>query len=183
MKTRTGQTGRMHNRPRTTIRLLTDADEADVLAFEIANRAFFAAAVGDRGDAYFSEFPERHRALASENDAGTLMMFLVRDADDRLVGRVNLVDIADGAAELGYRIGEHASGQGHASAAVRLALEAAADRGITRIAAKTTSNNAASRRVLERSGFVRQPSGTPSHLTVGEVEHPAVHYARDTRSA
>ncbi len=183
MKTRTGQTGRMHNRPRTTIRLLTLADEADVLAFELANRAFFAGAVGDRGDDYFAEFPQGHRALVSENDAGTLMMFLVRDESDTLVGRVNLVDIADGAAELGYRIAQHAGGQGHASAAVRLALAAAADRGLTRITAKTTSNNAASRRVLERSGFVRQPTGTPSHLTVGEVEHPAVHYARDTRSA
>ena len=169
----------MQTRPHTTIRLLTLADEADVLAFELANRAFFAAAVGDRGDAYFSEFTERHRALVAENDAGTLMMFLGRDRRDALVGRVNLVDIADGAAELGYRIAEHAGGQGHAKAAVRLALEAAAGRGITRIAAKTTSNHAGSRQVLKRSGFVRQAAGTPSHLTVGEVAHPAVHFAWD----
>jgi [ribosomal protein S5]-alanine N-acetyltransferase len=30
------------------------------MAFELANRAFFATAISDRGDAYFEHFAERH---------------------------------------------------------------------------------------------------------------------------
>lgn len=39
--------------------------------------------------------------------------------DGEVVGRVNLVDLIDGAAELGYRIAERAAGRGLATSAVR----------------------------------------------------------------
>ena len=43
---------------------------AAVLAFESANRAYFASSISDRGDGYFETFAERHRALLAEQDAG-----------------------------------------------------------------------------------------------------------------
>jgi [ribosomal protein S5]-alanine N-acetyltransferase len=35
-----------------------------VLAFELVNRAYFAASVSDRGDEFFGQFPERHSAMS-----------------------------------------------------------------------------------------------------------------------
>jgi ribosomal-protein-alanine N-acetyltransferase len=43
---------------------------------------------------------------------------LVGDGGE-VLGRFNLVDVEDGSAELGYRVAEHAAGQGLATAAVR----------------------------------------------------------------
>jgi [ribosomal protein S5]-alanine N-acetyltransferase len=34
-----------------------------VLAFELVNRAYFAASISDRGDEFFDQFPDRHTAL------------------------------------------------------------------------------------------------------------------------
>ena len=42
-----------------------------VLAFELANRSYFAAFISDRGDEYFDQFPEQHGALLAEQEAGT----------------------------------------------------------------------------------------------------------------
>ena len=40
------------------------ADHAPaVLAFELANRAYFAASISDRGDEFFTQFASRHSAL------------------------------------------------------------------------------------------------------------------------
>ena len=81
----------------TSIHLLTTEDEHEALAFERENRVFFARAVGDRGEDYFASFPQRHAGLVAENEAGTSMLFLVRNEQGRVVGRVNLGDLADGA--------------------------------------------------------------------------------------
>ncbi|MEV7771637.1 GNAT family N-acetyltransferase [Kitasatospora sp. NPDC086791] len=125
-----------------------------LLAFELANRAYFARSVPDRGDAYFSEFPARHSALLAEQSGGTCLFHVVRDADGELVGRVNLVDIADGGAELGYRVAESAGGRGIATAAVAEVCRLAADLyGLRFLTAATTVDNAASRAVLARNGF------------------------------
>jgi ribosomal-protein-alanine N-acetyltransferase len=162
------------------IDLLTPADEEELLAFEVRNREFFARAVGDRGDDYFAEFAKRHRALVEENAAGTTAMFLVRDRDGRLVGRVNLFDIADGSADLGYRIAEDAGGRRYAREAVRLVLAAAAERGVRRVTAMTTADNLASQRVLEVSGFVRVADGEPAELAIGDRTHPTLHFESAT---
>jgi hypothetical protein len=40
------------------------AEHADaVLQFETVNRGYFAAAVPDRGDDFFADYPARHAAL------------------------------------------------------------------------------------------------------------------------
>ncbi|MFJ8593664.1 GNAT family N-acetyltransferase [Streptomyces sp. NPDC093598] len=139
-----------------TLELLR-ADHADaLLAFERENRAYFARTVPDRGDAYFTAagFAARHRALLDEQHARVCHFHVVLGEDGDLIGRVNLVDVTDGSAELGYRIGEHAAGRGVATAAVaEVCRLAAADYGLTSLTAVTTLDNPASMRVLARSGF------------------------------
>ncbi len=47
------------------------ADHAPaILAFELANRACFAASVSDRGDQFYEQFTERHSALLAGQEAG-----------------------------------------------------------------------------------------------------------------
>ncbi|MFD3549286.1 GNAT family N-acetyltransferase [Streptomyces sp. NPDC058655] len=126
-----------------------------LLEFERDNRSYFATAVPDRGDHYFAHFDVRHRDLLAEQAAGLHFFHVLVGESGEVVGRVNLVDVADGAAELGYRIAERAAGQGLATAAVREACRrAASDYGLTRLRAVTTLDNAASRAVLARTGFL-----------------------------
>ncbi|MER5184156.1 GNAT family N-acetyltransferase [Streptomyces sp. NPDC002896] len=131
------------------------ADHAPaLLAFEQENRQYFARSVSDRGDAYFVEFASRHRALLAEQEAGLCHFHVVMNDQGDLVGRVNLVDVEHGAAELGYRIGESAAGRGIATAAVREAcgLAVVAYR-LSGLWAVTTLDNRASMAVLEHNGF------------------------------
>ncbi|MFF0163230.1 GNAT family N-acetyltransferase [Streptomyces sp. NPDC005263] len=131
------------------------ADHADaLLAFERANRGYFARSIPDRGDAYFEEFAARHKALLAEQDAGLCHFHVLVDEDGELVGRVNLVDVAAGCAELGYRVGESAAGHGVATAAVRDVCRLAGTAyGLVSLTARATLDNPASRTVLERNGF------------------------------
>ena len=90
-----------------------------VLAFELANRQYFAAFISDRGDEFYDQFTERHRALLAEQEAGTGAFYVLVAGDASVLGRFNLVFAEDGAAELGYRVAQHAAGRGVATAAVR----------------------------------------------------------------
>ena len=126
-----------------------------LLAFEQANRAYFAASVPDRGEDYFAEFEARHAQLLAQQAAGTDFFHVLVAEGGEVVGRVNLFEVADGSAELGYRIAQKAAGKGLATAAVReLRGLAAGQYGLTRLRAKVTLDNPASRKVLERNGFV-----------------------------
>lgn len=129
-----------------------------VLAFEVANRAYFAAAVPDRGEEFFTDYPKRHAALLAMQAAGTDRFHVLLDDGGVLAGRVNLVDITDGGAELGYRIGQGFAGRGAATDAVRQAVALAGGAyGLRRLRAETTLDNHGSRKVLLRNGFT--PTG------------------------
>ncbi|MFJ6569109.1 GNAT family N-acetyltransferase [Streptomyces sp. NPDC091292] len=144
-----------------------------LLAFERENRDYFAASISDRGDAYFAEFDARHAALLAEQATGACHFHLIVDGNGEVLGRVNLIDVKDGDAELGYRIARGAAGKGLATAAVRdVCALAATVYGLTSLRAVTTLDNLGSRTVLERTGFV----------TTGEREvagHPGIGYVRD----
>jgi len=126
-----------------------------LLAFERENRAYFAASVPDRGDEFFAEFDMRYAQLLEWQAAGTDYFHLLVTERGEVVGRVNLTKVADGSAELGYRIAQKAAGQGLATAAVGKVRElAATEYGLTRLRARVTLDNPASRKVLEHNGFV-----------------------------
>ncbi|MCT2585599.1 GNAT family N-acetyltransferase [Actinophytocola gossypii] len=129
-----------------------------LLAFERKNRGYFAASVPDRGDAYFARFEERHRELIAEQEAGGIHFHLVVGDGGEVLGRVNLVDVADGAAELGFRVAEKVAGRGVATAAVREVCGlAVAEYGLRTLRASAAVENVGSRAVLARVGFV--PTG------------------------
>ncbi|MFB7508731.1 GNAT family N-acetyltransferase [Streptomyces broussonetiae] len=126
-----------------------------LLAFERENRAYFAASIPDRGEEYFTRFEERLHALLAEQAAGVGFFHVVTGADGELLGRVNLTEVADGGADLGYRIAERAAGRGLATWAVQeLCTRAAEQYGLSVLRAATTLDNAASQAVLARTGFV-----------------------------
>src|SRR5690348_7109439 len=122
------------------------ADHAPaVLAFEVANRAYFAAFVADRGDDYFDRFAERFAALLAEQEAGVCAFYVLVAEDGSVLGRFNLYDIEDHGAELGYRVAQHVAGRGVATATVReLCRLAAAELGLRTLRAGTARGNAAS---------------------------------------
>ncbi|MFI6565196.1 GNAT family N-acetyltransferase [Streptomyces sp. NPDC050534] len=136
-----------------------------VLAFESANRAYFAASVSDRGDEYFDQFTKRFSALLAEQEAGICAFYVLLDEDGAVLGRFNLYDLADGVAELGYRVGQDVAGHGVATATVRELCRLAAERhGLHTLRAATSHENAASQRVLAKAGFVAVGPAGPSDL-------------------
>ncbi|MFG2258766.1 GNAT family N-acetyltransferase [Streptomyces mirabilis] len=153
------------------------ADHASaVLAFELANRTYFAAAVSDRGDDYFDQFTDRHNALLAEQEADTCAFYVLVAEDGSVLGRFNLVNIEDGTAELGYRVAQHVAGRGVATATVRNLCQLAATRhGLRTLRAATARENAASQKVLTKAGFV--PVGPADPADVGGK--PGTWYQRD----
>ena len=136
-----------------------------VLAFELANRSYFAAFVSDRGDEFFDQFTEQHSALLAEQEAGAGAYYVLVAEDGSVLGRFNLYRFEDGTAELGYRVAQHAAGRGLATAAVReLCGLAAARHGLRTLRAATSHDNTASQKVLTKAGFVPAGPADPAHL-------------------
>jgi ribosomal-protein-alanine N-acetyltransferase len=136
-----------------------------VLAFERANRAYFAASVPDRGDDFFEEFSTRFQALLAEQDAGVCVFHVLVDEDGAVLGRFNLMDLENHTAELGYRVAQHAAGRGLATATVReLCGLAAEEYGLRTLRAAAVHRNTGSARVLTKAGFVAVGPADPAHL-------------------
>jgi RimJ/RimL family protein N-acetyltransferase len=142
------------------------ADHApSVLAFELANRAYFAGSISDRGDDYFDRFSERFDALLAEQASGASAFYLLLADDGAVMGRFNLVFAGDGIAELGYRVAENSAGRGVATAAVRELCQVAVHRhGLRTVRAATALVNVASQRVLLKAGFVPVGPADPGHV-------------------
>jgi [ribosomal protein S5]-alanine N-acetyltransferase len=147
-----------------------------VLAFELANRDYFAASISDRGDEFYDQFTDRHRASLAEQEAGLCAFYVLVADDGSVLGRFNLYDIGDGTARLGYRVAQRVAGRGVATAAVReLCGLAAARHGLRTLRAATSRENAASQRVLAKAGFV--PVGPADPADLGGK--PGTWYQRD----
>ena len=153
------------------------ADHAPaVLAFELANRAYFAASISDRGDDFFAQFTDRYDALLAEQEAGNCAFYVLVAEDGSVLGRFNLVDIDDHTAELGYRVAQHVAGRGVATATVReLCRLAAAQHGLRTLRAGTAHQNVACQKVLTKAGFVAVGPADPAHLG----GKPGTWYQRD----
>jgi [ribosomal protein S5]-alanine N-acetyltransferase len=133
-------------------------DVEALLAFELENRDFFEQWVQARPEGYYvrSAVRDAIQAALDDIDRDRAYQFLVR-SDGHIVGRVNLVSVTRkyfNKATLGYRIGQSYVGHGHASRAVKLAMEIA-DKvlRLSRVEAMVRPENVGSMRVLERSGF------------------------------
>jgi [ribosomal protein S5]-alanine N-acetyltransferase len=142
------------------------ADHASaVLEFELANRAYFAASISDRGDEFYEQFTEQYDALLTEQQAGVGAYHVLVAEDGSVLGRFNLIFVVDGSAKLGYRVAQHAAGRGLATATVRELCELArAQYSLRKVRAATSLQNAASQKVLTKAGFVAVGPAGPADL-------------------
>jgi RimJ/RimL family protein N-acetyltransferase len=125
-----------------------------VLAFELANRTYFARFINDRGDDFYERYADRHHELLMEQDSGECILHVLVDPDGTVSGRFNLYDVVDGSARVGYRVAQRVAGRGVATSALRqLCRLAQAEYGLRILTAETSSENRASQRVLEKAGF------------------------------
>lgn len=139
------------------IEKLHGADAEDLYKFELENRTFFEELVPTRGDDYYKPeiFKIRHEALLEEQAEGISYFYLIKNEVGSILGRINLVDMDESreTAHLGYRVGQQHTGKGVAKKALKLLLETVIEQNIKRVLAKTTTNNIASQKILERNGF------------------------------
>jgi [ribosomal protein S5]-alanine N-acetyltransferase len=142
------------------------ADHAPaVLAFELANRDYFAAFISDRGDEYFDKFADQHRTLLAEQDSGIGAYYVLVDDDGSVLGRFNLFITGEHSANLGYRIAEGVAGQGVATENVReMCRLAATEHGLRILNASTSHANIASQKVLAKSGFTLVGPADPADI-------------------
>ena len=136
-----------------------------VLAFELANRGYFAASISDRGDEFYEQFADRHSALLAAQGAGICAFYVLVAEDGSVLGRFNLHDFEDGTARIGYRVAQHVAGRGVATVTVReLCRLAVARHGLRTLRAATSHANVASQKVLTKAGFVPAGPAGPADL-------------------
>jgi ribosomal-protein-alanine N-acetyltransferase len=141
------------------MRTLAHDDAEALLAFELANRAWFERNVEARAPAFYSpQGVARHIAQYLDGHAaGTWHPCVLQDAAGRIVGRANLKDIdrAQGSAEVGYRIAQEHGGKGLATFALQhLVALARATWQLKQLRAEITDANQGSAAVLRKCGFV-----------------------------
>lgn len=145
------------------IEKLQKKDAVNLLQFELENRIFFEEIVPSRGDDYYTPeiFNKNLKALLDEQIQGISQFYLIKNRKQNVIGRINLVDFDEyqRVCHLGYRIGQEHTRKGIASKALALLLESVTDTTIRVIKAKTTTNNIASQKVLEKNGFEKVETG------------------------
>jgi ribosomal-protein-alanine N-acetyltransferase len=163
-----------------TTRLATLDDAPAVSGLYDANMEFLRPYEPIRPGGYFT--PEGQREvlgrLLEQHALGQAVPHVIL-LDGRIVGRINLNDIVRGPflnCHLGYWVSQDVNGRGVATGAVREMIRIAFEQeGLHRIQAGAMPWNAASRRVLERSGFTRIGMA-PRYLRIAGVWEDHVLY-------
>lgn len=142
-----------------SIRELSRTDTEALLAFETENRAWFESHIDARAPSFYSVqgVNEHIDGYLSDFARGVWHPFVIEDSRGSIVGRANLkgIDTAAGVAEVGYRVAQSACGQGLATQALEhLIGQAQARWALTQLVAYVFPENAGSRKVLERCGFL-----------------------------
>lgn len=135
--------------------------EADRLVIYAASEDEMRRIAAEEENAHLREaYGEMLRgSLAHPEDWGWHALWMIVRKDGAYIGNLSFKGAPEnGVAELGYGIGEEYRGLGYATEAVETILTWAFDQpGVTAVAAETEAGNAASRRVLEKCGFL--PAG------------------------
>ncbi len=138
------------------IKLVSAADCAALLVFEMDNADFFSEFVPPRpAEMLTNEGMENAiDRLVQETDADE-GKYYVAYIGDEIVGRLNL-SFERRRVEFGYRVGEKHSGKGFASDFVRFGLSQIASNPELKVAhAHALSSNPASMHVLQKCGFIQ----------------------------
>ena len=159
---------------------LSDAEE--LAALQARERGFLAPYEPFREESFYTVAGQREH-LAQElaaAAAGIGHRFVIRLGQEA-VGTLGIRNIVRGAfqsAHLGYFVGRAHNGRGIATRAVGLGCEwAFGEGGLHRLEAGTLVANAASRRVLEKNGFVLIGI-SPAHLRIAGRWQDHALYAR-----
>lgn len=150
--------------------LLKPEDAAELLAFEVAERAWFERYVEARDPRFYCpQGAVKHIIECLSLHAQNRMLpLLIRCREGRLIGRANLkqIDQTRGTAQVGYRLARNACGRGIAQKALRhLLKEARCTYGLHHLSAYASVENPASQRVLEKAGFKARQK-LPGHSLV-----------------
>ena len=135
-------------------------DAAELLRFELDNRAYFESMINARPPDYYSLDGVAAGIEAARREAAQDLghQYLVRAAGGAILGRLNFMRVRRvhfHSAEVGYRIAQAACGRGVATEAVRQAvLLGFGPLGLKRLEAIARPENIGSCKVLERNGFV-----------------------------
>ncbi|MEV4880956.1 GNAT family N-acetyltransferase [Streptomyces cyaneofuscatus] len=147
--------------PDVTFRPAAIEDAPSFAAALTRNRAYMRPWEPVRPESFYTAEGQAARltALLADRDAGRAMPWVLADGDDEVIGAFTLSQIALGpyrSALLGYWVDAAHAGRGLATTAVAAVCEEARDRlGLHRVEAATVTDNAASQRVLAKSGFER----------------------------
>lgn len=139
-----------------TLETISKANQDEIYAFELTNRAFFEKSVPSRGDLYYDldTFHGFMEELIREDEAGMCCMRIMRNEEGIVVGRVNVTNIENKSGEIGYRIGEMHCGKGYAKEGIRLMiLEVKANLQLESLEAATSTKNIGSQIALLKNGF------------------------------
>lgn len=146
-----------------SVRELRKTDAEALLAFEIQNREWFESHIDARDPTFYSlqGVADHIESYLSDFAIGAWHPFVIEDSSERIVGRANLKSInsSTGSAQVGYRIDQRVCGQGLATLALRHLIQEAQMRwGLTQLVAYAYKENFGSIKVLDRCGFLLEPS-------------------------
>jgi ribosomal-protein-alanine N-acetyltransferase len=145
----------------TAIRPTEPSDAREQLGLRLGNRDHTGPWDPLRDESFYTEAGQRLELDLDQRSwaAGNAYAFAVLDIEgrDRIIGRVALSNVVRGPwqnATLGYWIDKDAGGRGHATRAVRLALQFAFEHaGLHRVQPAIIPRNIRSVRVAEKVGF------------------------------
>lgn len=159
------------------IRTLQAGDLERLLAFELANRAWFEQHVEARAPAFYSQAGvAEHIADYLDIHAAGIMHPCVLTSDDgaAIIGRANLRSIkrAAGTGEVGYRIAHSEARKGLGGMALEHLMELARGQyGLRMLSAWISPQNLGSQRILEKHGFTRDALAAPHVVQVNGADH------------
>ena len=147
--------------------------EADRLVIYAASeQEMLRIAEAEEDEALREAYREMLRgSLEHAEDWGWYAIWLIVRKDGAHIGNLSFKGVPEnGVAELGYGIDEEYRGWGYATEAVETILQWAFDQpGVSSVAAETEPDNAASRRVLEKCGFVPAGEGREGRRFILEL--------------
>ncbi|MCO7226055.1 GNAT family N-acetyltransferase [Pleionea sp. CnH1-48] len=143
---------------RFLLRLLQQQDALKLAEFEYNNRHWFEDFIEKRNDTFYQENGvEKHIEHCLKGlQSNTMYPMVIVDSEGNICGRANLhqIDIQRKEASVGYRVAQQQAGRGAASLAMASLLQIAFEEySLVRIKAFVSTENPASRRVLDKFAF------------------------------
>lgn len=134
-----------------------------LLDFELENRSWFESLIEPRDNSFYSEqgVGNHIKSLICDmkNDTAYCGVLVY---NNKIIARANLKDIAKQYAFVGYRVSKQFISRGCASYCLSQLIEVAINKlGIKTLDAHVLENNPASKRVLEKYGFIEADSSIP----------------------